>query len=123
VRCWRGSADRLDERGLKSRTPGVTRQGSCRTGSAQHGSRRAGVPREEEGELGAKRTEDVEAADVELIRPTGPAAPLHPEGQRGNRIGVRPFPDAPPNFAVPTNERESKTWNQMLEGIESCNFE
>jgi hypothetical protein len=55
VRCSRWWGDRLDERSPKSRTRGVTRRRGCKTGSAQHGSRRAGVPREEERGIGSKK--------------------------------------------------------------------
>ena len=52
VRRLKGRVDRLDERDRKSRTHGVTRQGGCRTASAQHGSRRASVSEEEDEERG-----------------------------------------------------------------------
>ena len=54
----------------------------------------AGVRREEEGELRAKRTKDVEAATSNLYAQTSPAALLNPKRQRDSLIRVRPFPDA-----------------------------
>jgi hypothetical protein len=65
----RGRQDRWDERGRKSRTRGVTRWSGLQDGGTMRRPRRTGAAalKGRETESRAKRTDDVEAADVGLI--------------------------------------------------------